>query len=39
MKDRIITTEVIPEEDAAEKKLRPTSLAEYIGQDKVKKNL
>ncbi|SEP89808.1 Holliday junction DNA helicase subunit RuvB [Lachnospiraceae bacterium NE2001] len=39
MKDRIITTEVRAEEDTLEKSLRPRSLNEYIGQDKVKKNL
>ena len=39
MEKRIITTEVIQEEDKQEAGLRPTSLSEYIGQDKVKKNL
>ena len=39
MHDRIITTEVIPEEEKQEAGLRPASLSEYIGQDKVKKNL
>ena len=38
-KRRIITTEVIPEEEKIEKGLRPNSLNEYIGQEKVKKNL
>ena len=38
-KKRIITTEIIPEEDYVEKGLRPKSLREYIGQEKVKQNL
>ena len=38
-KRRIITTEVMPEEEKIEKGLRPNSLNEYIGQEKVKKNL
>ncbi|MBR6217410.1 MAG: Holliday junction branch migration DNA helicase RuvB [Eubacterium sp.] len=38
-KKRIITTDVIPEEDKIEKGLRPSSLKEYIGQEKVKQNL
>ncbi|MCR5147714.1 MAG: Holliday junction branch migration DNA helicase RuvB [Eubacterium sp.] len=38
-KRRIITTEIIPEEDKIEKGLRPSSLKEYIGQEKVKQNL
>ncbi|MBQ6230075.1 MAG: Holliday junction branch migration DNA helicase RuvB [Eubacterium sp.] len=38
-KRRIITTEVMPEEEKIEKGLRPTSLNEYIGQEKVKQNL
>ena len=38
-KRRIITTEVMPEEEKLEKGLRPTSLNEYIGQEKVKQNL
>lgn len=36
---RIITSEIIPEEDKIENGLRPTSLSEYIGQEKAKKNL
>jgi len=39
MSKRIITTEVTPEEEKQEASLRPTSLSEYIGQEKVKKNL
>ncbi len=39
MNKRIITTEVTPEEEKQEAGLRPTSLSEYIGQEKVKKNL
>ncbi len=39
MNKRMITTEVIPEEEKTEAGLRPISLSEYIGQDKVKKNL
>lgn len=38
-KRRIITTEVMPEEEKIEKGLRPKSLNEYIGQEKVKQNL
>ena len=38
-KRRIITTEVMPEEEKIEKGLRPGSLNEYIGQEKVKQNL
>ena len=43
MKKKTITTEVSPEatleEEKREEKLRPTSFTEYIGQEKVKKNL
>ena len=39
MKKRIITTETTIEDAGIEKSLRPRSLNEYIGQDKVKKNL
>ena len=39
MKKRIITTESTIEDAGLEKSLRPRSLDEYIGQDKVKKNL
>ena len=37
--DRMITTELLEEDIAAEGSLRPVSLNEYIGQEKVKKNL
>ena len=37
--DRMITTELLDEDVAAEGSLRPVSLTEYIGQEKVKKNL
>ncbi len=36
---RIISTDVIPEEARLEMSLRPKSLKEYIGQEKVKNNL
>lgn len=39
MRDSIITTESKLEEETLERSLRPRSLQEYIGQDKVKKNL
>lgn len=39
MKNRIITTDITLEDKNMEKTLRPRSLSEYIGQDKVKKNL
>lgn len=39
MRDSIITTESRLEEETLERSLRPRSLQEYIGQDKVKKNL
>ncbi len=39
MKNRIITTDITKEDESLEKSLRPRSLSEYIGQDKVKKNL
>ncbi|MCR5228034.1 MAG: Holliday junction branch migration DNA helicase RuvB [Eubacterium sp.] len=39
MRDSIITTESKLEEETLERSLRPRSLNEYIGQDKVKKNL
>jgi Holliday junction DNA helicase RuvB len=43
MKKKTITTEVTPEatleEAKREEKLRPTTFTEYIGQEKVKKNL
>ena len=34
---RIISTDIIPEEDRIENGLRPASLSEYIGQEKAKK--
>ena len=37
--DRIVTTSYSPEDSDAENSLRPRSLAEYIGQEKVKENL
>ena len=39
MEKRIITTEIMPEDLASEGSLRPQSLKEYIGQQKVKNNL
>lgn len=39
MDERIVTGEQIEEESAVELSLRPTILAEYIGQHKVKENL
>ena len=39
MKKSIITSENTYEDEAIEKSLRPRSLSEYIGQNKVKKNL
>lgn len=39
MKKSIITSESTYEDEAIEKSLRPRSLSEYIGQNKVKKNL
>ncbi len=37
--ERIISTDIIPEEDKIEQSLRPRALSEYIGQEKAKKNL
>ena len=37
--ERIITTEVLSEDEKTEQGLRPTSLSEYIGQEKAKNNL
>ncbi len=37
--ERIISTDIIPEDDRLEQGLRPSSLTEYIGQEKAKKNL
>ncbi len=37
--NRIVSAELMEEDTAIEKGLRPLSLAEYIGQDKVKENM
>ena len=37
--DRMISTELMEEDIAVEGSLRPQNLSEYIGQEKVKKNL
>lgn len=37
--ERIISTDIMPEDDRIEQGLRPSSLSEYIGQEKAKKNL
>ncbi len=37
--ERIINTDILPEEEKLEVGLRPSSLNEYIGQEKAKKNL
>ncbi len=39
MEQRIITTDVIPEEQKLEGSLRPQLLKDYIGQEKIKTNL
>ena len=39
MTDRLITPDSLPGDDAQERQLRPQSLAEYIGQSKIKDNL
>ena len=39
MRNKVITTDEIYEDEAIEKSLRPRSLSEYIGQNKVKDNL
>lgn len=39
MGNRIISTEVLPEEKNTETSLRPLCMTDYIGQDKVKENL
>lgn len=39
MDERMVTGEVQEEDSGIELSLRPTILTEYIGQDKVKKNL
>ena len=37
--ERVISTQIIPEDVKIENSLRPTMLKDYIGQEKVKKNL
>lgn len=37
--ERVISTQIIPEDAKIENSLRPTMLKDYIGQEKVKKNL
>lgn len=37
--ERIISADIIPEDDKIEQGLRPSTLSEYIGQEKAKKNL
>lgn len=37
--ERIINTDIMPEDDKLETGLRPSSLSEYIGQEKAKQNL
>lgn len=39
MTERILSSEVIKEEESLEQSLRPQTLAQYIGQQKVKENL
>ena len=39
MEKRVIATEVLTEDHASENTLRPTRLAEYIGQQRVKDTL
>mgnify|MGYP002626393512 CR=1 FL=1 len=39
MEDRIISTQILPEDVKTENNLRPTLLADYIGQEKAKQNL
>ena len=39
MEKRLITTEVIEEDQRIEGSLRPQSLDDYIGQEKTKENL
>lgn len=39
MIDRMISTQIMPEDIKIENNLRPTMLADYIGQEKAKKNL
>lgn len=39
MIDRMISTQILPEDVKIENNLRPTMLSDYIGQEKAKKNL
>ena len=39
MENRIISTNLLPEDEASENSLRPKSLGEYVGQKKVRDNL
>lgn len=39
MTERMISTQILPEDVKIENNLRPTMLADYIGQEKAKKNL
>ena len=39
MEDRIISTQILPEDVKTENSLRPTMLKDYIGQEKAKENL
>ena len=39
MENRIISTNLLPEDEASENSLRPKSLDEYVGQKKVRDNL
>ena len=39
MEDRIISTQILPEDVKIENNLRPALLSDYIGQEKAKKNL
>ena len=39
MEERIISTQILPEDVKIENNLRPTMLADYIGQEKAKNNL
>ena len=39
MENRIISTNLLPEDEASESSLRPKSLDEYVGQKKVRDNL
>lgn len=39
MTDRVISTQILPEDAKIENNLRPTMLSDYIGQEKLKNNL